>query len=201
MGIENVFQTPYTVLGDENTDPAVAQISYAGTKIYTALGEGKSVIKYVLQNMILPSLYESPYYFYPTLNDISNVSFDMLNPTSSASKWYFSIFCRPRATGADWSAAIGFDRFNTENSISSVNTWTSFNLSNLTWTNGTKTGLTWANVLDLIIVPTETPYGYIKNNSQQQIMLMTISTDNTAYKGSICNVLVVFKDGRYVIMT
>lgn len=201
MGLENVFQTPYTALGDENTDSDVAQMSYAGTKIYTALGVGKSVIQYVLKNTILPSLYASPYSFYPTLNDISNVSFDMLNPTSSASKWYFSIFCRPRASGPNWNDAIGFDRFNTENTISSVNTWTSFSLSNLTWTNGTKTGLTWANILDLIIVPATTPYGYIKTNGQQQIMVMSINTDNTSYKGSICNVSVMFKDGRQVIMT
>ena len=116
-------------------------------------------------------------------------------------KWYISIFCRPRAQSDDSYDAIGFDRFDSENSVSLLNYWTSFDINGLTWTNGLHTGLTWANVLDLVIEPTTTPYGYIKTNGQQQIMVLAFSTDDAAYTGSIRNMVVEFKDGRTITMS
>ena len=197
MGLESTLDVPYKTLGDENTTGTdVAEITYSGTKIYSALGKA---FHYVLQNANIPDLYNSPYNFYPTLNDISNVSFDTLN-LALGTKWYFSIFCRPRAFSSDVYDEIGFDRFDSENTVSVVNTWTSYDITTLTWTNGTTTGLTWNNVLNLVILPTTTPYGYIKTNGQQQIMVLAISTDISC-RASIRNVKVLFKDGRMIRLT
>jgi len=201
MGIESNYKTLYKITGDENSaNTTVAQITYVGTKIYTALGTSK-VYHYVLQNtkIDLSDLYTSPYNFYPTLNDISNVSFDTLNPTIGT-KWVFSIYCRPRALSSDVYDEIGFDRFDSENTVTFENEWTSYNITNLTWTNKTKTGLLWSSVLDLIIEPTTTPYGYIKTNGQQQIMVLAISTDTSSCTASIRNVNILFKDGRSITM-
>jgi hypothetical protein len=199
MGLESEFQVPYKALGDENTSGvSVGEITYYDTKIYSSLGVAK-VFHYILQNTVLPDLYSSPYHFYPTLQDISNVSFDTLSMASG--KWFISIFCRPRTQSDDSYDAIGFDRFDSENSVSLLNYWTSFNINTLTWTNGLHTGLSWANILDLVIEPTTTPYGYIKTNGQQQIMVLAFSTDNAVYTGSIRNILVEFKDGRQITMT
>jgi len=196
MGLESTFDVPYKTLGDENTTGEdVGEITYSGEKLYRALSQA---FHYVLQNAKMPDLYESPYHFYPTLNDISNVSFDTLN-TTLGTKWYVSIFCRPRAFSSDVYDQIGFDRFNSENTVSVVNTWTSYDINSLTWTNGTKVRLTWENVLNLIITPTTTPYGYIKTNGQQQIMVLAISADNAG--PSIRNVKVLFKDGRTIRLT
>ena len=199
MGLESDFQVPYKALGDENTSGvSVGEITYYDTKIYTSLGVAK-VFHYILQNTVLPDLYTSPYNFYPTLQDISNVSFDMRSMATG--KWFISIFCRPRTQSSDSYDAIGFDRFDSENSVSLLNYWTSFDLNDLTWTNGLHTGLTWANVLDIVIEPTTTPYGYIKTNGQQQIMVLAFSTDDADYTGSIRNMVVEFKDGRTITMT
>ena len=201
MGLESNYKTPYKITGDENSaNTTVAQITYVGTKIYTALGTSK-VYHYVLQNtkIDLSDLYTSPYNFYPTLNDILNVSFDTLNPTAGT-KWVFSIYCRPRALSSDVYDEIGFDRFDSENTVSIADEWVSYDITNLTWTNGTKTGLLWSSVLDLIIEPTTTPYGYIKTNGQQQIMVLAISTDSSSCTASIRNTTVLFKDGRTITM-
>ena len=199
MGLEYEFQVPYKALGDENTSGiSVGEITYYDTTIYSSLGVAK-VFHYILQNTVLPDLYTSPYNFYPTLQDISNVSFD--TRSMDTGKWYISIFCRPRAQSDDSYDAIGFDRFDSENSVSLLNYWTSFDINGLTWTNGLHTGLTWANVLDLVIEPTTTPYGYIKTNGQQQIMVLAFSTDDAAYTGSIRNMVVEFKDGRTITMS
>jgi hypothetical protein len=112
----------------------------------------------------------------------------------------FSIYCRPRALSSDVYDEIGFDRFDSENTVSVTNEWVSYNITNLTWTNNTKTGLLWSSVLDLIIEPTTTPYGYIKTNGQQQIMVLAISTDSSSCGASIRNVRVLFKDGRSITM-
>jgi hypothetical protein len=196
MGLESIFNVPYKTLGDENTTGVdVGEITYSGTKVYRALSKA---FHYVIQNANMPNLYDSPYHFYPTLNDIYNISFDTLN-TTLGTKWYVSIFCRPRAFSSDVYDQIGFDRFNSENTVSIVDTWTTYDINSLTWTNGTTTGLTWENVLNLIITPTTTPYGYIKTNGQQQIMVIAISSDNAG--PSIRNVKVIFKDDRIIQMT
>jgi hypothetical protein len=194
MGIEENTTRPYTLTGDENpTGAVVGQITRYDSAIYTSLGTNK-IFHYVLQNASLPDLYTSPYNFYPTLNDISNVSFDVSSNVTG--RWFFSVFCRPRTTGEYDS--IGFDRFDTENVA--LNTWTSYNINTLKWTNGTTGNLTWKNVLELPFEAITTPYGNIKSNSQQQIMVMAISTDTAAYGGSIRNVSVVFNDGRTITL-
>jgi len=194
MGIEENTTRPYTVTGDENpTGTVVGRITRYDSAIYTSLGTNK-IFHYVLQNASLPDLYTSPYNFYPTLNDISNVSFDVSSNVTG--RWFFSVFCRPRTTGEYES--IGFDRFDTENVA--PNTWTSYNINTLRWTNGTTGNLTWQKVLELPFEDITTPYGNIKSNSQQQIMVMAISTDTAAYGGSIRNVSVVFNDGRTITL-
>jgi hypothetical protein len=194
MGIEQTTTQYYKTTGDENpTGAIVAKITKYDSTIYTSLGTHK-VFHYVLLNSNLPDLYESPYNFYPTLNDISNVSFDVSSNVTG--RWFFSIFCRPRTNGEFDS--IGFDRFDTEN-VAGL-TWTSYNINNLTWTNSTNTNLSWKNVLELPFDTITTSYGEVKANSQQQIMVMAISTDTVSYGGSIRNVSVVFNDGRTITL-
>ena len=194
MGIEQNTTRPYTVTGDENpSGTVVGRITRYDSAIYTSLGTNK-IFHYLLQNASLPDLYTSPYNFYPTLNDISNVSFDVSSNVTG--RWFFSIFCRPRTTGEYES--IGFDRFDTENVAPT--TWTSYNINTLKWTNGTNGNLSWKSVLELSFEAITTPYGVIKSNSQQQIMVMAISTDRAAYGGSIRNVSVMFNDGRTITL-
>ena len=198
MGLEQISTNPYKLTGDENpSNTVVAKMTYYDGTIYTALGTSK-VFHYVLLNANLPSLYDSPYNFYPTLNDISNVSFDVNQSVSITGRWFFSVFCRPRSNGEY--DAIGFDRFDTEN-VAVLNTWTSYNINTLKWTNNTLTNLSWQNVLDLSIESTTTPYGDINANSQQQIMVLAISTNITTCAASIRNVSVVFKDGRTITLS
>jgi hypothetical protein len=195
MGLEQTTNVAYKLTGDENPSGAVvARITHYDSTIYTSLSTSK-VFHYVLLNSSLPDLYSSPYNFYPTLNDISNVSFDVSSNVTG--RWFFSVFCRPRTNGEYDS--IGFDRFDTENVA--PNTWTSYNINSLKWTNGSLTNLSWNDVLELPFEATTTPYGDIKANSQQQIMVMAISTDTVAYGGSIRNVSVVFTDGRTITLS
>jgi hypothetical protein len=194
MGVEQHTTTAYKLTGDENpSNNVVARLTNYDSIIYTSLGIQK-VFHYVTLNSKLPSLYESPYNFYPTLNDISNVSFDV-NEIGLAitGRWFFSIFCRPRTNGLYDS--IGFDRFDTEN-LPVLNTWTTYNLTTLKWTNNTVKNLTWKNVLELPFEAITAPYGEIKTNGQQQIMVLAISTDTVSCAGSIRKVSVVFNDGR-----
>jgi len=61
--------------------------------------------------------------------------------------------------------------------------------------------LSWKSVLNLPFEEITTPYGHIKANSQQQIMVMAIGTDVASYCGSIRNVSVAFNDGRTITLT
>ena len=150
-----------------------------------------TIFEYVFTNTNLVDLYNSPVNYYPTLENISNIQFEKLVEDN----WLFSIFTRPRNFGSSSENGVGYDRFNSVPDTTN----TTLNLTNLLWINQNKVTCSWQNLLKTTIEPTVTPYGPIKTNADQQIMIMTFGT-NTISDGTIKNVRVDFKDGRIIRM-
>ena len=76
-----------------------------------------------------------------------------------------------------------------------------FDLSNLTWSNSiTNSEYTWDKLLN-IPVNSNTPYGMVELNGDQQILAIAITTNKVIFNGYIGLVKLTFMDGRYIEMT
>jgi hypothetical protein len=136
----------------------------------------------------------------PYVTDASKAEWDASwnNPNVN---WFISIFTRPRNKGTTDENGVGFDRFNSNPIVRSFDNWNSFNLSNLTWSNSiTNSEYTWDKLLN-IPVNSNTPYGMVELNGDQQILAIAITTNKVIFNGYIGLVKLTFMDGRYVEMT
>ena len=229
VGLDSSFNVRYDASGSEG----LPSLIISGTpRIYKSNGLNNS-FQYVFFNASPPNLYLSPYNFYPTLADIKDVSFNTyvnkyaypvpstndekivfdasFNPTHE--NWYVSIFTRPRNKGLTDAQGVGFDRFDSVPIVNTFNSWSKFNITDVSWNNNLNSQSTWAQLLDIPIVST-TPYGSVSKNAEQQIMAIAIATNiqdrfnisnglNQSYKfaGQIKEVRVTFNDGRFIYMT
>lgn len=209
VGMESVFNTSYDASGSEH-HPAIVNNDIPQT--YQSNGLNTS-FQYVFYNASPPNLYLSPYNFYPTLSDISEITFTTnvtlrdsvnliiadpsLNDTSH--NWFFSIFTRPRNNGLTNAQGIGFDRFNSVPIVTTFGIDCVFNLSNLVWNNTLNSQSTWFDLVNMPVMST-TPYGVVNTNGDQQIMALSIGTSYTNFNGIIKNVSVTFNDGRVINM-
>ena len=253
MGLELVTNVPYSSAGNED----MVAIVNGGVSPHTYQANGiNNAFQYMFYNVVLPSVYDSPYNFYPTLGDIANISFqtyvvkktdisfviydgitfdesewfslfekideplfylynqlyeiELPTPEEQAAfdasynnpshNWFVSIYCRPRANGLSNLDGVGFDRFNSEPIVNSFDSWNSFDLTNLEWDNTINSKCSWSTLLGLPVEYTVTPYGPIKTNSDQQLMIISIGTKDPLFNGQIRSVKVTFKDGRVIQM-
>jgi hypothetical protein len=207
VGLDFSFNVLYDASGSEglpsNITPAIPESfnppSPAVPRTYQSNGVNLS-FQYVLFNASPPNLYLSPYNFYPTLSDIKDISFNTYVETSDVStNWFFSIFTRPRNKGLTDAEGVGFDRFNSVPVVGTLDTWNSFNLTNLKWDNNLNSQSTWTELLNMPISST-TPYGTVSTNGDQQIMALAIAT-KVIFTGKIKEVVVTFNDNRYIFMS
>jgi hypothetical protein len=136
----------------------------------------------------------------PFVTDASQAEWDASwnNPNVN---WIISIFTRPRNKGTTDENGVGFDRFNSNPIAGTFDIWNNFDLSNLTWSNSiTNSAYTWDKLLN-IPINSNTPYGMVELNGDQQIMAIAIATSTVKFNGYIRLVKLTFMDGRYVEMT
>lgn len=229
VGLDSSFNVRYDASGSEG----LPSLIISGTpRIYKSNGLNNS-FQYVFFNALPPNLYLSPYNFYPTLADIKDVSFNTyvnkyaypvpstndekivfdasFNPTHE--NWYVSIFTRPRNKGLTDAQGVGFDRFDSVPIVNTFNSWSKFNITDVSWNNNLNSQSTWAQLLDIPIAST-TPYGSVSKNGEQQIMAIAIATNiqdrfnitngpgqSYPFAGQIKEVRVTFNDGRYIYMS
>ena len=130
---------------------------------------------------------------YLIVNTGNDATPEQLQTYEKTHNWIFSIFTRPHKT----SNTVGFKRFDTVPAIIITDTWTAFDLTTNLWINQDNTTSTWSDLIQIPIFPV---INNIKKNGDQQIMIMSIGTNDPNCNGSIRSVSVSFKDGRIIRM-
>jgi hypothetical protein len=221
-GLDTNTDISYNPLGSYSGNDAIvnAAVSPALFRTYEANGIN-TAFQYVFDNALADNPYKSSYNFYPTLFDISNITFSTSvthRPNTSSgtitdaswnktyndpsNNWIVSVYARPRYTGPN-KTNPGFDRFNSVTFVNTNNGTLSSTTQNFTidmkWTYISNTYYTWTDLLNTKI-NSDSPYGTIEYIGDQQIMYIAILTNYANFKGKIFNVVLKFKDGRTINM-
>lgn len=136
----------------------------------------------------------SPYNYYPTLGDISNIEFTTRQNEGTINNWNIQIMIRKFNIDDEGEYANVFKTLTNVQNYSNGN-WKYHELNNLSWQSNDISSESYENILN-----------YVTNNNdtyrEQQILgiLLTLSDDDSYYnnKIDIRSILISFKDGRVI---
>jgi hypothetical protein len=197
MGLESITIIPKIIpLVGTIYGPDISNNSYLGNDVSMIFGNELNQF-YIQGNGSNPGIitlfknytndsFISPYNYYPTLNDISGISFDLMG--SSNEYWFVTIYTR---TYTDISGSY----------ITCVptirdNDWNNYNLQNMTFIDNYSNWDVWLNLLKYP-KNINTNYGYVDEYGKEQILYIELNT-NTKSTGKIKNASITFKDGRII---